>query len=44
MGADSSPPSHSGVTFNSSASSCITSGRGMVLPLTYWLTWLFQSL
>ena len=39
-----SPPSHNSSTCRASARKRIISGRGTVLPLTYWLTWLFPSL
>ena len=38
------PASHSWSTPNTDAISRTTSARGIVLPLTYWLTWLFPSL
>ncbi len=37
------PSSHAASTSRISASKAATSRRGMVLPLTYWLTWLFPS-
>ncbi|PKV06218.1 hypothetical protein CQR51_1692 [Bifidobacterium pseudolongum subsp. globosum] len=39
-----SPASHRASTLSTAARKCSISGRGLVLPFTYWLIWLRPSL